>query len=82
MRHAAGEPRQHVLMKDRHGQRDMIQVRAGDVGIVGDEDVARRDLVEAEMRDLASTVSAMPRMNIGRPRPIDTVSPFAVKARR
>ncbi len=52
MRHAAGKPRQHALMEHRHGQRDVVEMAAGGIGVVGDEDVARRHLVEPEMPDL------------------------------
>ena len=52
MRHAAGEADQHALVKYRQRQRDVIEVTAGEVGIVGDVDVARPDILAAEMLDL------------------------------
>jgi hypothetical protein len=52
MRHAAGERDQFALVKDRQGQRDVVKVAAGEIGIVGDVDVAGTDVVGAEMLDL------------------------------
>ncbi len=52
MRHAAGEADQHVFVKDRQRQRDVIEVAAGEIGIVGDVDVARPHVLSAEMPDL------------------------------
>ena len=77
MRHAAGEADQHALVEDRQGQGDVVEVAAGRVGVVGDVDVARLMSSRPKCLILALTVSAMPRMNIGRPMPIDTVSPSA-----
>src|SRR6185312_14817357 len=51
MRHAAGEADEPILVEDRQRQGDVVQMRAGDIGIVGDEDVARLDVV-FEMREL------------------------------
>ena len=52
VRHAAGKADQHALVKDRQRQRDVIEVAAGEVGIVGDVDVARPHVLAAEMSDL------------------------------
>ena len=52
MRHAAGEADQHALVEDRQRQRDVIEMAAGEIGIVGDVDVARPDVLAAEMLDL------------------------------
>ena len=52
MRHAAGEAGELALVEDRQGEGEMIEVAAGDVGIVGDVDVARIDVLVAEMLDL------------------------------
>jgi hypothetical protein len=52
MRHAAGETDQHALVEDRQRQRDVIEMAAGEIGIVGDVDVARPDVLPAEMLDL------------------------------
>ena len=52
VRHAAGEPDQLALVVDRQAQRDVVEVAAGDIGVVGDQDVAGLDPVGAEMREL------------------------------
>ena len=52
MRHAAGERDQLALVKDRQGQRDVVEMAAGEIGIVGDVDVAGTDVFGAEMLDL------------------------------
>ena len=67
---------QLALVEHRHREREVVQMAAGGVGVVGDQDVARLDVLEPKCLIFALTVSDMPRMNIGRPRPIETVSPF------
>ena len=52
MRHAAGEADQGSLVEDRQRQRDVIEVAAGEIGVVGDVDVAGLDVLLAEMLDL------------------------------
>ena len=52
MGHAAGEADQLAAMVDRQAQRDVVQVAAGDVGVVGHQDVAGGDAVGPEMRQL------------------------------
>ncbi len=51
VRHAAGKSRERALVEDRQRERDVIEVAAGRVGVVGDEDVAGMD-VGAEMLQL------------------------------
>jgi len=41
-----------AAVEDRQGQRDVIEVAAGDVGIVGDVDVAGFMLAEAEVGEI------------------------------
>ena len=43
---------QLALVKDRQRQRDVVEMAAGEIGIVGDVDVAGPDVVGAEMPDL------------------------------
>ncbi len=52
VRHAAGEAHQHALVEDRQREGDVIEMAAGGVGVVGDEDVAGLDAVLAEMLEL------------------------------
>ena len=52
VRHAAGEAGELALVEDRQREGEMVEVAAGDVGIVGDVDVARIDVLDAEMLDL------------------------------
>ena len=51
---------------------------AGDVGVIGKQNISRLQSVEPEFLQLGRDVSAIPRMNIGSPRPIEIVSPLAV----
>ena len=46
------KPDQLALVEDRQGQGDVIEVAAGGVGVVGDEDVAGLHVLDAEMLDL------------------------------
>jgi hypothetical protein len=52
VRHAAGEAGKLALVEDRQGEGEMVEMAAGDVGIVGDVDVARPDVLVAEVLDL------------------------------
>ena len=52
MRHAAGEADQRVALEDRQRQRDVVEMAAGEIGVVGDVDVAGLDALAAEMADL------------------------------
>jgi len=54
----------------------VIEILAGDVLFVDQKEIARL-YVGAEMRDFRLTVSLMPRLNIGRPTPIEIVLPCA-----
>ena len=45
VRHAAGEADEGALVEDRQCQRDVVKVAAGEIGIVGDVDIARLDVV-------------------------------------
>ena len=44
VRHAAGEADQLALVEDRHREGHVVEVAAGDVGVVGEQDVARLDV--------------------------------------
>ena len=52
VRHAAGEADQLPLVEDRHGEGEVVEVAAGRVGVVGDEDVAGVDVLVAVVLDL------------------------------
>ena len=80
MRHAAREADQLAFVEDRHREGHVVEMAAGDVGVVGQ--LAYRPASMFSMPKcaiFALTVSLMPRMNIGRPSPIDTVSPSRVE---
>ena len=47
MRHAAGERDQLALVEDRHREGEVVEMAAGGVGVVGDEDVAGLDVRRA-----------------------------------
>ena len=52
MRHAAGEADQDALVENRQRQGDVVEVAAGQIGIVGDVDVAGPHGLASEMPDL------------------------------
>jgi hypothetical protein len=52
MRHAAGESHHLAIVKDRHGEGHVVEVAAGDIGIVGQEDVAGVEVLDAVMGEL------------------------------
>ena len=52
MRHAAGKANQMSLVEQGHGQGYVVQVAAGKVGVIGDEDIAGLDVLIAKMCDL------------------------------
>ena len=52
MRHATGEANQFTFMKHRHGEGEVVQMAAGGVGIVGDQNITRVNVVVAEVFDL------------------------------
>jgi hypothetical protein len=52
VRHAAGKRHQPAVMEDRHRKGHVVEMAAGDVGVVGQEDVARLDPIGAEMLEL------------------------------
>ena len=45
VRHAAGEADQLALVEDRQRQGDVVEMAAGEIGVVGDVDVAGLDVV-------------------------------------
>ena len=52
VRHAAGKSDQFVIQEYRLGKRQMVQVTSGDVGVVGQQDVTRMDVLDAVMFEL------------------------------
>ena len=52
VRHAARKCHQPSAVEDRQGERDVVEVTAGEIGIVGDVDVARVHIGGTEMPDL------------------------------
>ena len=52
VRHAAGERHQLAVVEDRHREGHVVEMAAGDVGVVGEQDVARLEILRAEMREL------------------------------
>ena len=52
MRHATGKADQCALVEDRQRQGDVVEVAAGEIRIVGDVDIARPNILAAEMLDL------------------------------
>ena len=50
--HAAGEAGEPALVEDRQREGHVIEMAAGGVGVVGDVDVARLHVLDAEMPDL------------------------------
>ena len=52
VRHAAGEGHELALVEDRQRERDMVEMAAGEIGVVGDVDVGGADVGGAEMRNL------------------------------
>ncbi len=52
VRHAAGEGDDLAVVEDRLSEGEVVEVAAGDVGVVGDEDVAGLHALEAKMGDL------------------------------
>ena len=45
VRHAAGEADERALVEDRQRERDVVEMAAGEIGVVGDVDVARLDVL-------------------------------------
>ena len=52
VRHAAGKANELALVEHRHGEGEVVQVAARGVGVVGDQDVARLDVLVAKVPDL------------------------------
>ncbi len=52
MRHAAGERHQLALPEHRDGERHVVEMAAGDVGVVGQQDVAGIEVLDAVMLEL------------------------------
>ena len=52
VRHAAGERHQLAVMEDRHREGHVVEMAAGDVGVVGEQDVARLEILDAVMIEL------------------------------
>jgi len=52
VRHAAGERHHLAVVEDGHREGHVVEVAAGDVGIVGEKDVAGIKVFQAVMREL------------------------------
>ena len=52
VRHAAGERHHLAVVEDRHGEGHVVEVAAGDVGVVGEQDVAGIEVLDAVVREL------------------------------
>ena len=51
VRHADGEPDQRAVVEDRQAEGQVVEMAAGDIGVVGQQNIARPDIV-AEMAQL------------------------------
>ena len=77
VRHAAGERHHLAVVEDRHREGHVVEMAAGDVGVVGEQDVAGIEIFQAVVRELGLHRVAHAADEHRQPSPIETVLPCA-----